>query len=197
MRRQALAVIEEDAELHPRFTLLLSMPGIGEISALNLLGELALLAPGLTVRQWVAHSGLDPAHHESGTSVHQRSASAGLATVTYAGPSICLPWLQYATILACAPFTRLCCPAIRPNCKRSLLSLAKCYMLSSACFAGTPPTTVHAYSRRWNSLQQSKEKGFPAPFQREKLLDSQEVFVRSRSGLDMRSSRTQRMGHPQ
>jgi len=33
--------------------LLLSIPGIGEISALNLLGELALLAPGLTVRQWV------------------------------------------------------------------------------------------------------------------------------------------------
>jgi transposase len=73
MRRRALAVIEQDAELRPRFTLLLSMPGIGEISALNLLGELALLAPGLTVRQWVAHSGLDPAHHQSGTSVHQRS----------------------------------------------------------------------------------------------------------------------------
>ena len=73
MRRRALAVIEQDAELRPRFALLLSVPGIGKISALNLLGELALLAPGLTVRQWVAHSGLDPAHHESGTSVHQRS----------------------------------------------------------------------------------------------------------------------------
>ena len=73
MRRRALAVIEQDAELRPRFALLLSVPGIGKVSALNLLGELALLAPGLTVRQWVAHSGLDPAHHESGTSVHQRS----------------------------------------------------------------------------------------------------------------------------
>ena len=49
------------------------MPGIGEVSALHLLGELALLAPSLTVRQWVAHSGLDPAHHDSGTSVHKRS----------------------------------------------------------------------------------------------------------------------------
>ena len=73
LRRTALTVIEQDAELRPRLALLLSMPGIGEISALNLLGELALLAPSLTVRQWVAHSGLDPAHHESGTSVHQRS----------------------------------------------------------------------------------------------------------------------------
>jgi len=73
MRNQALALIEQEGDLRSRFTLLLSIPGIGEISALNLLGELALLAPGLTVRQWVAHSGLDPAHHVSGTSVHQRS----------------------------------------------------------------------------------------------------------------------------
>ena len=47
------------------------MPGIGEVSALNLLGELAVLAPGLSVRQWVAHSGLDPTHHDSGSSVHK------------------------------------------------------------------------------------------------------------------------------
>jgi transposase len=73
MRRAALAVIEQDATLRPRLLLLLSMPGIGEVSALNLLGELALLAPSLSVRQWVAHSGLDPAHHDSGTSVHKRS----------------------------------------------------------------------------------------------------------------------------
>src|SRR5438874_9521940 len=53
--------------------LLLSMPGIGEVSSLNLLGDLALLAPTLSVRQWVAHSGLDPAHHDSGTSVHKRA----------------------------------------------------------------------------------------------------------------------------
>jgi transposase len=73
IRRAALAVIEADAELRPHYEQLLSMPGIGEVSALNLLGELAQLAPNLTVRQWVAHSGLDPAHHDSGTSVHKRS----------------------------------------------------------------------------------------------------------------------------
>jgi transposase len=73
MRDAALALIEQDAELRPRFALLLSMPGIGEVSVLHLLGELALLARGLTVRQWVAHSGLDPAHHDSGSSVHKPS----------------------------------------------------------------------------------------------------------------------------
>ena len=73
LRAAALTLVEQDPELRPRLALLLSMPGIGEVSALNLLGELALLAPGLTVRQWVAHSGLDPSHHQSGTSVHARS----------------------------------------------------------------------------------------------------------------------------
>ncbi|HEX9111565.1 MAG TPA: IS110 family transposase [Terriglobales bacterium] len=73
MRRAALALVEQDAELRSRFALLLSIPGIAEVSALHRLGELALLAPNLSVRQWVAHSGLDPAHHDSGTSVHKRS----------------------------------------------------------------------------------------------------------------------------
>lgn len=73
LRTAALALVQQDPELGPRLGLLLSMPGIGEISALNLLGELALLAPGLSVRQWVAHSGLDPAHHQSGSSVQKRS----------------------------------------------------------------------------------------------------------------------------
>jgi len=71
LRAAALALVEPDPELGPRLAFLLSMPGIGEVSALNLLGELALLAPGLSVRQWVAHSGLDPAHHESGSSVRK------------------------------------------------------------------------------------------------------------------------------
>ena len=39
MRDAALVLIEQDAELRLRFALLLSMPGIGEISALNVLGE--------------------------------------------------------------------------------------------------------------------------------------------------------------
>lgn len=73
LRTAALALAQQDRELRSRLALLLSMPGIGEVSALNLLGELALLAPGLSVRQWVAHSGLDPAHHQSGSSVQKRS----------------------------------------------------------------------------------------------------------------------------
>jgi transposase len=70
LRRQALSLVQQTPELQQRFRLLVSAPGIAEISALHLLGELILLPNGLQVRQWVAYSGLDPQHHESGTSAH-------------------------------------------------------------------------------------------------------------------------------
>lgn len=73
LRRQALLLVRADDTLRLRFDLLTAMPGIAEISALHLLSELAALPPEMSVRQWVAHSGLDPAHQLSGTSVHQPS----------------------------------------------------------------------------------------------------------------------------
>jgi len=73
LRREAMALIASDETLRRRFELMISIPGIAEISALQVLGELSTLSPELTVRQWVAHSGLDPVHEDSGTSVHRPS----------------------------------------------------------------------------------------------------------------------------
>jgi transposase len=73
MRHAGMELIRGDAEMAKRFGLLTAMPGIAATSALQILGELSLLSPELTVRQWVAHSGLDPVHRDSGTSVHKRS----------------------------------------------------------------------------------------------------------------------------
>lgn len=73
MRREAIKLIQAEAELRQRFVLLVSIPGIAEISALQILSELVLLSPAMTARQWVAYSGLDPVHHVSGTSVHKPS----------------------------------------------------------------------------------------------------------------------------
>src|SRR5260370_7977881 len=73
LRAAALALVQQDPELCPRLAFLLSIPAIADVSALHLLAQLPLLAPGLRVRQWVAHSGLDPAHHESGSSVRKPS----------------------------------------------------------------------------------------------------------------------------
>jgi len=71
LRLEAREVIDGDERLRDKFRLLTGVPGIAEISALQLLGELVLLAPDMKVRQWVASSGLDPVHQDSGTSVHK------------------------------------------------------------------------------------------------------------------------------
>jgi transposase len=69
LQKQALALIDADEYLRQRFELLISIKGIGEISALRILGELCLLPEDMKAAQWVAHAGLDPAPRESGTSV--------------------------------------------------------------------------------------------------------------------------------
>jgi len=73
MRREALLLVRAEAALWERFQLLTSVPGIAQVSAIRILSELVLLAPTMSVRQWVASSGLDPAHQQSGTSLHKPS----------------------------------------------------------------------------------------------------------------------------
>jgi transposase len=73
LRREAVALIRQDAGMARKFQQLIAIKGIAETSAVQLLGELASLDPEMTVRQWVAHSGLDPAHQVSGSSVQKPS----------------------------------------------------------------------------------------------------------------------------
>jgi transposase len=73
LRREAMVLVQRDETLGKRYQLMTSIPGIAQISALQLLGELAALPDEMSVRQWVAHSGLDPVHEVSGTSVHRPS----------------------------------------------------------------------------------------------------------------------------
>ena len=65
---QAVALIGTHAELQTSFELLVSVPGIATHTAVQLLPELLVLPETMTVRQWVAHAGLDPRAHQSGTS---------------------------------------------------------------------------------------------------------------------------------
>jgi len=73
LTREARKVIAPEPELTERFALLDSVPGIAETSALQILAELAVLAPDLEARQWVAYAGLDPREYSSGTSVHKKT----------------------------------------------------------------------------------------------------------------------------
>jgi transposase len=72
LSREAHKIIAANAPLARRFLLLQSAPGIGPVSALQLLGELSLVPANCDARQWVAYAGLDPRQHASGSSVHKK-----------------------------------------------------------------------------------------------------------------------------
>jgi transposase len=71
LRQQALQCIAADRQLQQRYQLQRSVPGLGEISAVQTLAELLLLPEDRDVRQWVAYAGLDPREYSSGTSVRK------------------------------------------------------------------------------------------------------------------------------
>jgi len=71
LRKQALLVIDQIPELARSFGHLTSIKGIANAAAIQLLAELGTLPADMTVRQWVAHAGLDPRQFQSGTSVHK------------------------------------------------------------------------------------------------------------------------------
>jgi transposase len=60
LRREALRLVAGHFELDRRFRLMLTATGVGETSALQILGELAVLPDTPDARQWVAFSRLDP-----------------------------------------------------------------------------------------------------------------------------------------
>jgi len=65
----AVEVVQGDAYLQEQFQILRGIPGVGRRSAIQLLTELAVLDPTMSVKQLVAYAGLDPRRYESGTSV--------------------------------------------------------------------------------------------------------------------------------
>jgi len=67
----AVRVVESDAGLKAQFEILRRIPGVGRRSAIQLLTELAVLDPTMTIKQLVAYAGLDPRSYESGTSVEK------------------------------------------------------------------------------------------------------------------------------
>jgi transposase len=72
LRQRTLDMMAEEASLQEPLDLLLTVKGIAETSAIQLLGELLVLPPELSARQWVALAGLDPRHVQSGTSVNKK-----------------------------------------------------------------------------------------------------------------------------
>lgn len=72
-RSSAIKILNKNQALQELYTLITSIKGIAEASAIQLLGELLTMPDDLTVKQWVAYAGLDPRHFESGSSVAKRA----------------------------------------------------------------------------------------------------------------------------
>ena len=169
LRRAARAVVAADDELDSRYALLVEMPGIGEASSLNLLGELAVLAPHLSVRQWVAHSGLDPAQHDSGSSVHKR------ARISRAGNRYLRRALYMPALVAVRhdPHLRAFYQILLARHKAKLQALiAVARKMLHAIFGMFRGHATYDGSRLFPAMQLRlpayKERGSPAPLQREK-----------------------------
>lgn len=73
LQRKALSLIEYDDELLQIFTLITTISGIAEASAIRIMGEILMLPEDMKARQWVAHAGLDPRSFESGSSVKKKT----------------------------------------------------------------------------------------------------------------------------
>jgi len=69
----ALVLIGKHPALARILALLIGIKGIAQTSAIALMGELLLLPPGLSHRQWVKFAGLDPQAFDSGKSVHKKT----------------------------------------------------------------------------------------------------------------------------
>jgi len=79
LRQHALALIGTEASLQETFDLLVTVKGVATASAIQIMGELLVLPPDMTAKQWVAMAGLDPRAYQSGASVQEkpRLAKAG------------------------------------------------------------------------------------------------------------------------
>ena len=61
------------SELDRILTSLVGIKGIGKTSVIAFMGELLLLPPDLSHREWVKFAGLDPRVFDSGKSVHKKT----------------------------------------------------------------------------------------------------------------------------
>ena len=79
LQARTLELIQAQEDMNRHYERLLSIQGVGDKSAIQRLGELLVLPEDLRAKQWVAMAGLDPRHHQSGTSVEKpaRISKAG------------------------------------------------------------------------------------------------------------------------
>lgn len=83
LKRQIQTYLNQHPLLRQQRDLLISIPGIGELTAAKLLTEIPNILAFDKVRQLVAYAGLNPKQHRSGSSVHRHThiSKTGSATL--------------------------------------------------------------------------------------------------------------------
>ena len=73
LRGKSLSLVKQNEHMKQVLELLISIKGVAEVSAIQLMGELLVLPDDMSARQWVAMAGLDPRHHQSGSSIQKKA----------------------------------------------------------------------------------------------------------------------------
>ena len=71
LKAEALELMASVPDLKRALQHVVSVRGVAEASAIQLLGELLVLPADMSARQWAAHAGLDVRYYRSGTSVER------------------------------------------------------------------------------------------------------------------------------
>lgn len=71
--KHTLGIIKKHEKANRMYELITAIKGFADKTAIKLIGELAVLDPGMKAKQLVAHAGLNPTIATSGTSVHKKS----------------------------------------------------------------------------------------------------------------------------
>jgi len=72
MTQYALTLVAEKPILKKQYELLTSIKGLGEKTAIKIIGELGVLSEDMQAKQWVAHAGLYPRVLQSGSSLNKQ-----------------------------------------------------------------------------------------------------------------------------
>ncbi len=86
IRKAIRHLIQQDPQFKHDFQLLMSIPGVGELTAARLLAEIPDIRAFKTAHQLTAYAGLNPRQFQSGSSIHRKSriSKTGNANLRYA-----------------------------------------------------------------------------------------------------------------
>jgi Transposase len=145
LQRQARTLVAHDPTLESQFQLLLTVPGIAELSACNCWPKshccaIARFANGSNMPGWTCATTVPVPRSAAGP------ISASVATAICVGLCSCPRWWPPASIPACAPSIKACWPAANTSGRPWLPSCGNWCTPSTACFVIASLTSAPGFA---------------------------------------------------